>query len=861
MKKINWIQALALFAIVSTLLASVIGVMGYWYFSRGLPELVTAQDYHPLTVTRIYARDGLIGEFYKERRYLVPYESIPERVVQAFISAEDDQFFEHSGFNMVSILRASIANFKAGHVVQGGSTITQQVAKSLLLSSERSFIRKAKELILASRMEKNLDKKQILYLYLNQIYLGHGAYGVEAAAKVYFGKELKEITVAEAALLAGLPQAPSKYSPFLSPKRAKERQIYVLRRMQEGRYISAAQYSEASTQPVRLQSTEELNTKYSGTYVEHVRRYLVEKYGDKTVYEEGLTVQVPVSAKLLQTASRSLKEGLRTVDKRVGWRGVAQKLKTDVEIEKFLRDYREKMILKKTRFQILNAEGKLDSQAALIAAGFKADEEILEPNAIEMAVVTSLDERRKTAGVLIGAVHADLPLDKMKWARPARDDKNPDLSRPEPSSLARVLARGDVIWVKVLEKGAKGVVVGLEQEPLIQGALFSMETKTGIVLAMEGGYDFEKSEFNRVIQAQRQPGSAFKPIIYACALENGYTPASIIVDSPIVYEDAESGKWKPTNFEEKFYGDTTFRQALIKSRNIPTIKIVQALQVGNVIQFARRLGHTGALNADLSISLGSGSASLYDMTREYALLPRMGRKVQPLFISSVRNRDGKVLEEASPKPLPAEVKIPPLPAPSASAVPSAPQNAGILGRFPIPMPVYPPADDPDQVLDPRVAYVMTNLMKEVVTYGTGHEAKNLNRPAAGKTGTTNEYIDAWFIGFTPQVITGVWVGFDNLRSIGPSETGARAALPIWLSFMQEAVQGYPNTDFAVPPGVVFSSIDANTGKLAPSRLSSAIREAFIEGTEPREYSSGSAAGGSGGSRGGDAGEYFKEELE
>lgn len=397
---------------------------------------------------------------------------------------------------------------------------------------------------------------------------------------------------------------------------------------------------------------------------------------------------------------------------------------------------------------------------------------------------------------------------------------------------------GDVIWVKPTTI-SDNLVVSLEQEPEVQGAVFSLEAKTGYVLAMEGGYDYEKSKFNRAVQAERQPGSSFKPIIYSAGVEKGYTPASIIVDSPIVYSDSETGKWRPNNFEEKFYGDTTFRQALIKSRNVPTIKIVQSLQIPFVMDYAKRLGLEAELNPDLSISLGSGNASLLQMTKTYAIFPRQGRKVDPIFITKVLDRNGKVLEERKPAILPANVKIPEIrqESPTTDSSSAVAANAGTSSagaNSKVIIPSYPPAGDPDQVMDPRVAYVMTHLMKEVVAFGTGHEAQNLGRPAAGKTGTTNDYIDAWFIGFTPHVVSGTWVGFDNRKPIGPGETGARAALPIWLNYMKEAVKSYPDEDFAVPPGVVFATIDSNTGKLLSPNAMNAIKEAFIEGTQPTE---------------------------
>ncbi len=833
-------------AIVGSLVATILGGLVFWYFSGSLPKIISVEDYRPLTVTRLVSGQGkeerLFGEFFKERRYLVPYSSMPETLVRAFISAEDDKFFEHQGVNMASILRASIANFRAGHVVQGGSTITQQVAKSLLLTPERSFVRKIKEVILAGRIEANLKKEQILFLYLNQIYLGHGAYGVEAASRTYFNKSASELSLGECAVLAGLPQAPGKYSPHLNPKKAKERQLYVLRRMYENKFISQSQMQEAAATPLKIHQDEDVNAKYSAYLVEQVRRYLVDKYGEKAVYEDGLKVQVPTTPELAAAARKSVQEGLRVVDKRIGYRGPLQKLKSSEEIEKFLQEERTRLVLQKTGYELLLPDGHLDALAALKQEGVTRDQQLLKEGELYRGVVTSFDDRRKSAGVMIGAIKAELPIDGMRWARGLRDDKTGAPVRGEPGVPSQVLSKGDVILVKVNRIADAAVSVGLEQEPLVQGALFSLDVQTGDVLAMEGGYDFAQSEFNRVTQAQRQPGSSFKPIIYAAAVEKGFTPASVIVDSPIVYEDAENGKWKPTNFEEKFYGDTTFRQALIKSRNVPTIKIVQSLQVQNVIDFARRLGMNGQFPGDLSISLGSGAVSLSEMTRTYALFPRLGRRLHPVFISRVEDRDGRLLEErklaaAAPAPLPAPAK------------PGDKESEPALGSG------YPLASDPDQLLDPRVAFVMTHLMKEVVNYGTGHEAKTLGRAAAGKTGTTNDYLDAWFVGFTPSVVTGVWVGFDNQKSIGPGETGARAALPIWLSYMKEAVKNTPDQDFTVPSGVVFATIDPTTGKLAAPNLSGSIKEAFIEGTEPK------SGGGpvSGGTQ--SQSEFLKEDIE
>jgi penicillin-binding protein 1A len=858
----GWIfKTLFLLAAGGSLLSAVLGGAVYYHFAHDLPKIITLADYRPPIVTQVIAtglagsstagtagpnpqsqpfQPTVVGEFFKnERRYLIPYEKIPQIVIQSFISAEDDHFFEHPGVNIPSMIRAAIANFRAGHVVQGGSTITQQVAKSLLLTPERSFGRKAKEIILASRIEKNLTKQQILYLYLNQIYLGHGAYGVQAASRTYFHKDISQVDIAEAALLAGLPQAPGKYSPVLNPKKAKERQLYVLKRLVENKYITPAQMNESAAEPLHISHDEDLNLKFGAYLVEQIRRYLIDKYGEKAVYEDGLTIEIPTRPALMLAAGKSLREGLREADKRAGYRGSLQKLRTPEDTTEFLNDVRAKMIEKKLHYQILLGDGTLDPVEALKDAKIEHDQDLVDPDELYQAVATGFDEKKKTMFVQVGAIKAELPLENMKWARAVKDEQNPSAQRPEPTSPSKVFQKGDVLEVRFITVSPDKSIVTLEQEPTLQGALVSMEVGTGYVLALEGGYDYEMSEFNRAIQAQRQPGSSFKPIIYAAALEKGFTPASIITDAPIVYEDKDTGKWKPNNFEEKFYGDTTFRQALIKSRNVPTIKIVQSIQVPYLIDFAKRLGMVAQFQADLSISLGSAAISPLEMTRTYALFPRLGRRVTPIFLTKVFDRDGKLLEENKPQALPEKMRIvpftagvPPAAEPSPGASPMPRSTAAVGPGSPYPLP-----DDPDQVMDPRVAYVMTNLMKEVVNYGTGHEAKNLNRAAAGKTGTTNEYIDAWFMGFTPEIISGVWVGNDSPnKSIGPQETGARAALPVWLSYMREAVKGYPDSDFPVPPGVVFATIDPNTGKIAPANSADAIREAFIQGTEPTQES-------------------------
>jgi penicillin-binding protein 1A len=843
LKRAAWFFRSLFFLVVSgTVLGGAAMGLVFWYFARSLPEIITVNDYRPPIVTRILGgggkEDELLAEFYKERRYIVSYDKIPELVVQAFISAEDDTFFEHQGINPASMLRASIANFRAGQVVQGGSTITQQMAKSLLLTPERSFSRKFKEILLANKIERNLSKQQILHLYLNQIYLGRGSYGVQAASQNYFNKDISEITLAEAAILAGLPQAPGKYSPNQNPKKAKDRQLYVLRRMYENRFISQSQMVEAAAKPVKIFYETDINQKYAPYLVEHIRRYLLERYGEKALYQEGLTVTVPTTRELSRSATKAVQAGLREIDKRQGYRGPVAQHKTDEEKEKFLLESREKLIERALGYQIFLPDGRLDAIASIREAGLKEDSELIVDGEIYQGLVTSVDDAKKISGVMVGGVRFEMPLKEMRWARLARDGR---IITGEPTLPSKVLAKGDVVQIRAIRTKDGTWQAALEQDPVIQGALISIDSQTGAVLGMVGGYDHTKSEFNRAVQATRQAGSSYKPIIYAAGIENGFTPASVIIDAPLTFEDKELGKWKPANFDEKFHGDTTFRQALIKSRNVPTIRIVQEVQIAKLVEYSKRLGMSAEFPMDLSISLGSMTVSPLELAKVYALFPRLGKKLSPVFYTEIKDRDGKLLEEIQLKNTPPTIVAPPVVDEKAAPEPGAsPVSVGITGKSYVRLPSYPLESDPDQVLDPRVAYVMTHLMTEVVNYGTGTDARELGRAVAGKTGTTNDYLDAWFSGFTPHVVTVVWVGHDNQAPMGAGETGARAALPIWLSFMKEAVKLYPEVEFPVPSGIVFAPIDPNTGKRLEAQSSRAIREAFIEGTEPRFQANGPA---------------------
>jgi penicillin-binding protein 1A len=785
---------------------------GLWYafqkISNDIPEIKRVSDYRPMGVTQILSLENnqsrVMAEFYKERRYLTPYDQMPQKVVQAFLSAEDSTFFEHQGINILAILRAAIANFLAGQVVQGGSTITQQIAKSLYLSPERNFLRKARELFLALALERNLTKEEILYLYLNQIYLGSGAYGVQAAARTYFHKDVKNLTTAEMALIAGLPTAPGKYSPLLNPKKAKERQLYVLKRMKENKFITETEQKAASVERVKVFVTDGTERKLAPHFVEYLRRHLIQKYGEKLLYEDGLSVTIPSAARYSQYAQEALESGLEEADQRKGYRGPIENL-PEKEWPEFREAHRKELTKENFPYRFLTPEGALNLDEA-IAAFDPTYEKTLTGKKVK-ALVTQIAPDKKSAQATIGLVGLQLPFEGMKWAAPSSNPYKP------PKSVADVLHVGDVVWVHIQGYSAGTWKARLTQIPELQGALYSVDVESGQILAMVGGYNYETSEFNRAVQAKRQMGSTFKPIIYSAALEKGYTPASIIVDSPVVFEDKENGVWKPENYEEKFYGDTTFRQALINSRNIPTVKIVQDIKVQTVIEQAKRLGIDSTFNPDLSISLGSAVTTVQDLVHAFTAFPMLGKPFRANVFQSIKDRDGRTLETSADLPV---------------------DKAELNEKVDTTNSPYSPVV-PGLRLDPRVAYVMTYLMKEVVQFGTAAKANSLGRPVAGKTGTTQDFRDGWFIGFSPRVVTGVWVGYDEQKSMGRGETGANTALPIWIKYMSNVLKDYPMDDFQVPEGVTFVGIDPKTGRLSSGPRST--KEVFIQGTEPGTRSS------------------------
>jgi penicillin-binding protein 1A len=782
----------------------------YMYFTEGLPRIETLKDYRPSLISTVYSLHGeVIGEFFDERRIVVPIQEVPRFLINAFVAAEDSRFFEHKGLDYQAIARAFLKNIEAGEIVQGGSTITQQVARSLLLfSTERSWSRKIREAILAARIERYLAKEEILHLYLNQIYLGHGAYGVEAAAENYFGKSAVELNLAEAAVLAGLPRAPSKNSPYHHPENARKRQIYVLERMVEEGYISAEQSEEALASSLEIRARQSRFLEVAPYFTEHVRQVVENTYGRDVLYREGLQIYTTLDVKKQKAAEEAVRAGLRALDKRQGFRG-PEKTLSEEEIPHFLAGL---------------AEERGDDSP--VAEGEECP-----------GVVTGVSRKRVT--VALGRHEGRLLLKDMTWAR--KPDPQVAYNTVRVEDATEVLKVGDVIRVRVTDVDDKGgISLTLEQTPEVQGALVSLDLKTGSVLALVGGRDFQESQFNRAIQAKRQPGSAFKPIVYAAAIDKGYTPATVIVDSPIIYDATQDYEaWKPKNYEERFYGPTTLRKALAKSRNVITVKIAQDLGIDYLIDYTRRLNLNGPFNRDLSMALGSSGISLLDLTKTYAIFACQGWEVQPIFIRRIVDRDGNILEEKAPLPFPdrpPEAPLEPMPAVETKE-PTDPSehelDAATAQEVSSTDGLTPKVRR--QVISPETAYIMTSLLKGVVQNGTGWRVKALGRPCAGKTGTTDNLYDAWFIGYTPDLITGTWVGFDDEASLGKYETGSRAASPIWLAYMEEALRDQPVRDFTVPQGIVFKKIDPETGLLVSSDDDKSIFECFKEGTAPTEY--------------------------
>ena len=626
------------------------GSAGFFIYSIwDLPQVQTLEEYRPSITSRVYSKNNkLLAEFFLENRRPVSLDDVPPMLIDALIVTEDARFYSHPGIDYRGIARAFIRNIRARKVLEGGSTLTQQLAKVLFLTPERSYKRKLKEMALALRIEQRYTKREILSMYLNQMYFGSGAYGVESAARIYFGKSVKELNLAECALLAGLPRSPKYYSPFKSPRNAASRRTYVLNRMADAGIISRSQADEAKKAPLPVQTAEK-SSGLAPYFVEYVRQKVEERFGSSILYSGGLNIYTSLNDELQTYAEEAVSAGLAKIE---------------------------------------------------------------------------------------------------------------------------------------LHRSKSG------QAPL-QAAVLALEPATGHLLAMVGGRDFNGSQFNRAMQALRQPGSAFKPVIYAAALEQGYSPSDLLDDSPLTIKIDRKKTWSPENFTHTYQGSVTLRNALAESLNVPTVRLLEKIGIDDTIQYAKKLGIRSPMTHYLPLALGSSSLTLEELTAAYAVFADHGMKLGPVSILSITDSSGQVL--------------------------------------------YVNDALPEQVMKPETAYLITYLLKGVIERGTGWKARELGRPAAGKTGTTNDYRDAWFIGYTPNLVAGVWVGYDNQESIGPKETGARAALPIWLEFMKKATAERPAEDFSLPDGVIFKQIDPRTGLLSTDKCKITLREAYLPGTEPHQY--------------------------
>jgi penicillin-binding protein 1A len=798
-----------------------LAVWGYAAFKSDLPQnLSVVTDYRPIRASQIFSAEGeTIGEFFVEKRVLIPLAQIPEMVRKAFVAAEDARFYQHGGVDYLGILRAGVTNLRAGHVVQGGSTITQQVAKLLIIGQEKSLARKIREALLAFRIEKRLTKDQILAIYLNHVYLGHGAYGIAAASAAYFGKSVGDLTVAEAAMLAAMPKAPGNVTPIRDFARAQARQRYVLDAMVELKFLPAAAAAAARNEPLMIVGRARALTNVAAPYfVETVRRYVADRYGDEELLQRGFRIYTTLDMRRQRAAEAAVRRGLEELQRKLGFSGpighlgpeqrrsLAKGVPRPVGPSGFSLDDPEQEGLRvaqpephaalidatKPGAHLPEAVGRYAAGEAWAARRKAAKSKpvapvyLTDPDTIYAAAVAAMGKRVTVAS---GGLVA--PLDPSDEGR-VTAWKGPGGEHITVGDVLPVYFRSQPIAGR---PGGEELVALLSTAPKVQGALIALDPSNGHLVSMVGGYDYGKSQFNRATQSRRQIGSAIKPFIYAAAVEKGMTSLTVKWDAPVKFKTA-SGIWAPHNYKPEYLGALTLRTALAKSINTISAQLVAQMGVDAVVDMMRRLGITSKLPHSLSLALGTADLGLQETAYALASFPAGGRQVSPVFITRLMDADGHLLEDHSA-----------------------------------------PAPGP-QRLSPEAAYVVTDLMKGVVEVGTGKKARELGRPAAGKTGTSTNYRDAWFYGFTPELLCGVWIGRDDFKPVGHDVTGGQVAVPIWLAYMREALRDVPVRDFQPPPGILFVRADPETGVPAPPANPKSRLMPFRRGTLPSAFTSG-----------------------
>jgi penicillin-binding protein 1A len=771
--------------------AAVAGLI--WHYSKDLPDYSQLQDYEPPVMTRVHAADGaLLGEYSKERRLYLPIQAVPKLVINAFLAAEDKNFYEHGGLDYSGMARAMVLyaqNIGSNRRPQGASTITQQVAKNFLLTNEVSFTRKIKEALLAMRIERAYSKDKILELYLNEIYLGLGAYGIAAASLVYFDKSVNELTVAEASYLAALPKAPSSLHPVKNRDRAIERRNYVIDRLVENGWIKSADAEKARKDPLVVTSRSTNGHIFAGEYfAEEVRRDILERYGEKKLYEGGLSVRTTLDPKLQVMARKTMTNGLINFDEARGWRGATNKIDISGDWGVKLSEVKSLSDIAPWKMAVV-----LDVSDQSARIGFQPGREL-------------------GGAVLKDRATGIITLDGVRWAKPAAGATR----GKTPTAVSQVLNAGDVIYVDPLLNKDGSAVEGqfrLRQYPEVSGAMVAMDPSTGRVLAMVGGFSFDQSQFNRATQAYRQPGSSFKPLVYSAAMDNGYTPSTVVVDAPIEIDQGQgAGVWRPENYSSgKYYGPTTLRNALMRSLNTVTVRLAQDVGMPLIGEYAKRFGVYDELPNYLSYALGAGETTVMRMVTAYSMFANGGRRVKSTLIDRIQDRYGHTIFKHDQREC------------RGCDAPDGWKN----------QPEPQLVDRREQVIDAMTAYQITSMMEGVVQGGTATVLREVGKPIAGKTGTTNDEKDAWFVGFSPDVVVGIYVGYDKPRNLGAKATGGALAAPIAKDFMKLALADKPAVPFRVPAGIKLIRVDAKTGMRAgPGDGGRTILEAFKPGTAP-----------------------------